>query len=118
MKLERTGNSNISTTEDENSSTEERNNTKFSTSNLIKYIIGSPRHLRKLTSNALHVLSTHDKPHIFLTLTCNSKWSEIDETVKRNQTALCGAEITNFVFHQRLQTLIDHFKKKCNNNIH
>jgi hypothetical protein len=64
MKLERIGHSGISTTEDENSDIEERSNTKFSTSNLIKCITGSPRHFRKLRSNALHVISTQDEPYI------------------------------------------------------
>ena len=69
-------------------------------------ITGSHRHLKKLSLNAMHIVSELDKPHIFLTLTCNSEWPEIKERIGKDQTAFDRPDITTMVFHQRLEALL------------
>ena len=48
---------------------------------------GSRRHLRMLASNALTIVSEMGRPTIFLTLTCNIHWPEIDDQLLEGQTA-------------------------------
>ena len=50
-------------------------------------ITGSPRHLKALAKNALHIVSELGKPHCFLTLTANPSWPEIEERLFPGQTA-------------------------------
>jgi hypothetical protein len=50
-------------------------------------VTGSPRHLKKLAMNALHIVSEFGKPHCFLTLTANPNWPEIQERLFPGQTA-------------------------------
>jgi hypothetical protein len=38
---------------------------------------GSQRHLSALAKNALVLVSEYGCPHVFLTLTCNPEWPEI-----------------------------------------
>ena len=40
---------------------------------------GSRRHLKKLSQNGLIVVSAKGPPHLFITLTCNTEWSEIED---------------------------------------
>jgi hypothetical protein len=50
-------------------------------------ITGSPRHLKALAKNALHIVSEKGKPHCFLTITANPNWPEIQERLFPGQTA-------------------------------
>ena len=50
-------------------------------------VTGSPRHLKALAKNALHIVSELGKPHCFLTLTANPNWPEIQERLFPGQTA-------------------------------
>jgi hypothetical protein len=50
-------------------------------------ITGSPRHLKALAKNALHIVSEKGKPHCFLTVTANPNWPEIQERLFPGQTA-------------------------------
>jgi hypothetical protein len=67
------------------SSREEMNDN--SKSYLNDSITGSPRHLRNLAKNALHIVSEFGKPHCFLTVTANPNWPEIQERLFPGQTA-------------------------------
>jgi len=48
---------------------------------------GSRRHLRMLATNALTIVSEMGRPTIFLTLTCNIHWTEIEDQLLDGQTA-------------------------------
>ena len=71
---------------------------------------GSNRHLRKLSLRGLHVVQKKGRPHIFLTLTCDSEWPEITEKLGKNQTAYSRPDITNMVFHERLEALLHNLR--------
>jgi len=57
----------------------------------------------------MHIVSELDKPHIFLTLTCNNEWSEIKERIGKDQVASDRPDITTMVFHQRLEAFLKRY---------
>jgi len=48
---------------------------------------GSRRHLRRLSSNALAIVSEYGRPSIFITLTCNSNWKNITDQLLDSQVS-------------------------------
>jgi len=46
---------------------------------------GSRRHLRRLSANALSIVSEYGRPSIFITLTCNAYWEEITDQLLETQ---------------------------------
>ena len=98
---------------------------------------GSRRHLRKLSTNGLIVVSQKGNPHLFITLTCNSEWPEIKDRLFYGQTAFDRPDVTTQVFRARLSAFkqnlragkyfrddtqlwstheIEYEKKACDNN--
>ena len=69
-------------------------------------IHGSPRHMAALAKNALTLVSEYGCPHVFLTLTCNPKWEEIQCQLLKGQSAYDRPDIVCVVFKSRL----DQFK--------
>lgn len=67
---------------------------------------GSRRHLKSLASNALNIVSEYGKPSLFITLTCNPYWPEIQEMLLPNQSAFDRPDIVCQVFKERLAALI------------
>ncbi len=55
---------------------------------------GSQYHLIALAKNALVLISEHSCPHVFLTLTCNPEWPEIQSQIINDQTVF---EHANFI---------------------
>jgi len=45
----------------------------------------SRRHLRKLSTNALCIVSEYGRPSLFITLTCNAYWNNITDQLLANQ---------------------------------
>ncbi len=72
---------------------------------------GSQRHLGALVMNALMLVSEYGYPHIFLTLTCNPEWPEIQSQLINGQTAFERPDVTVPVFKSRL----DKFKANIRN---
>ena len=71
---------------------------------------GSNRHLRNLSLKGLQVVQKKSRPHIFLTLTYDSEWPEITEKLGKNASAFSRPDITNMVFHERLEALLHNLK--------
>jgi len=46
---------------------------------------GSRRHLRRLSANALAIVSEYGRPSIFITLTCNANWKNITDQLLESQ---------------------------------
>ena len=46
--------------------------------------VNSPRYRHKLYQNAMAIAREYGKPDIFLTFTCNPKWPEIDNELRRD----------------------------------
>ena len=58
---------------------------------------GSPRHLAKLASDSLTIVSELGKPTVFITLTVNPQWPEIQQMLLPGQTAYEREDIVNQV---------------------
>jgi hypothetical protein len=72
---------------------------------------GSHRHLKKLAQEGLCVISEYGNPTLFITVTCNHKWPEIQERLLPGQTAFDRPDIVDQVFHQRLQAFLANIRK-------
>ncbi len=71
----------------------------------------SQRHLSALAKNALVLVSEYGCLHVFLTLTCNPEWLEIQSQLINGQTAFDCPDLTVSVFKSRL----DEFKTNIRN---
>jgi hypothetical protein len=71
---------------------------------------GSRRHLRSLASNALTIVSEYGKPSVFITLTCNPMWDEIQEMLLPGQTAFDRPELVCQVFKHRLSAVLHNIR--------
>ncbi len=72
---------------------------------------GSQRHLSALAKNDLVLVSEYGCLHVFLTLTCNPEWPEIQSQLINGQTAFDCPDVTVPVFKFRL----DKFKTNIRN---
>ncbi len=66
---------------------------------------GSPRHMTALAKNAMVLVSEFGCLHVFITLTCNSKWPEIVSQLLDGQTAFDCPDVTVAVFKSRLDQM-------------
>ena len=66
--------------------------------------------MQKLAKNALAIVSELGKPTLFLTVTCNQKWPEIDQRLLPGQSAFDRPDIVILVFHERLATLMSNLR--------
>jgi hypothetical protein len=72
---------------------------------------GSQHHLSALAKNALVLVSEYSSLHVFLTLTCNPEWPEIQSQLINGQTAFDCPDVTVPVLKSRL----DKFKPNIRN---
>jgi hypothetical protein len=72
---------------------------------------GSQCHLSVLAKNALVLVAEYSCLHVFLTLTCNPEWPEIQSLVTNGQTVFDCPEVTVPFFKSRL----DKFKTNIRN---
>lgn len=72
---------------------------------------GSVRHLRRKAREALCVVSEKGNPTLFITLTCNPKWKDIDDQLLEGQTAFDRPDIVCQVFHARLQSFLTNLRR-------
>jgi hypothetical protein len=78
---------------------------------------GGPRFFREKFYDAMAIVQHKGKPHIFLTVTANSKWPEVQESLLKNEagenveTNFDRPDLTVRVFQMRLTKLIEVIKK-------
>ena len=68
---------------------------------------GSPTHICQHYQDAMHLISKFGKPDLFITFTCNPKWSEIVGNLKSFETPSDRPDLVTRVFHQKLKSLLD-----------
>ena len=71
---------------------------------------GSSRHIKSLAHNVLCIVSEYDRPSVFITVTCNPTWPEIQEMLFSRQTAFDRPNITCKVFKARLSNLLHNIR--------
>ena len=76
--------------------------------------IGSPRNMHQLFLDAMALVGKLGKPDLFLTFTCNPKWSEIIENLLPGQTASDRPDLVNRVFNMKLESLM---KDVCKDDV-
>jgi len=74
-------------------------------------VLGSPRHLRRLRTDALELARRKGPPTWFITLTCNPYWPEIQQALAPGQTAADRPDIVVRVFHARLERMMKVLKE-------
>lgn len=70
--------------------------------------IGGPRDMRKRYLDAMSLVQRYGKPDLFLTMTCNPKWAEIKNELKRHEEAQNRPDLLARVFRSKFE----HLKKK------
>ena len=74
--------------------------------------VGSPKDMHNRYMDALAVVRELGKPSLFITMTCNPKWSEIVESLPYGSKAEDHPEIVARVFHIKLQELMEDLTKR------
>lgn len=67
---------------------------------------GGKRHLKQLACSALSVVSELGNPTLFITLTCNPNWPEIQDRLLQGQTAFDREDIVCQVFKLKLDLVL------------
>ena len=68
---------------------------------------GSQRNMYQKYQDAMTIVTKHGKPDIFLTMTANPKWPEIQENLLPHQNASNRPDIVSRVFNLKLKELLD-----------
>lgn len=74
--------------------------------------IGGPRDMRRRYLDALALVQRFGKPDLFITMTCNPEWKEIQEQLYPGQRAQDRPDLTARIFRGKLQDLKDQLFKK------
>ena len=68
---------------------------------------GSPRYMHEKTQDAMTYVRTYGRPDLFITFTCNTKWSEIQNELFPDQRAHHRHDLISRVFRLKLGKLMD-----------
>lgn len=68
---------------------------------------GSPRHMHEYAQDAMTYVRRYGCPDLFITFTCNTKWTEISQLLLPGQSASDRHDLTARVFKQKLIRLMD-----------
>lgn len=68
--------------------------------------VGGPRHMRSLYQDSIALSRKYGKPSLFLTMTGNPNWSEIQEALQYDETASDRPDIVARVFKLKLNELL------------
>lgn len=68
---------------------------------------GGVRYMKKKYHDAMALVRIYGKPDLFITFTCNPKWTEIDSNMARGLTFSDRADLVSRVFHAKLGALMN-----------
>ncbi|XP_049350419.1 uncharacterized protein LOC125815062 [Solanum verrucosum] len=74
--------------------------------------IGGPRDMRRRYMDAMALVQEYGRPDLFITMTCNPEWTEIQEQLCAGQVAQDRPDLVTRVFRAKLQDLKDQIFKK------
>ena len=75
-------------------------------------ITGSPRFYIEKFQDAMAIARKFGKPTLFITMTCNPEWPEIQDALYPGETAFDRPDITTRVFKLKNDMLLDYIEKK------
>ena len=73
-------------------------------------ITGSPRHLKKLASNAFSIVRSRGRPFMFVTLTFNKEWAEVKSAMAEHESVYDRPDITCRVFKHKLESMLERLR--------
>lgn len=68
---------------------------------------GSPRYMHGKTQDAMTYVRNYGRPNVFITFTCNARWSEIQNELLPGQTYFRRHDLIARVFRLKLVRLMD-----------
>ncbi|XP_048514946.1 uncharacterized protein LOC125501873 [Athalia rosae] len=68
---------------------------------------GSPRHMHEYAQDAITYVRNYGTPDLFITFTCNPKWTEIERELEPGQKPQDRHDIIAKVFQQKLKVMTD-----------
>jgi hypothetical protein len=68
--------------------------------------VGSQRYMAKCYQDSMAIVRAYGKPSLFITFTCNPKWSEITEALYPGQDCVDRPDICSRVFELKLKSLL------------
>lgn len=74
--------------------------------------IGSPRNMNQNYLDSMAIVQKFGKPSLFITMTCNPKWTEIVQNLEPGESAHFRPDLIVRVFHTKLKELISGIIKK------
>src|SRR5512138_351968 len=73
---------------------------------------GGERYMRKQYLDAMSIVREFGKPTLFMTMTCNPEWPEIQEALYEHQKADARPDLVSRVFHCKFQECMNDIVKK------
>ena len=73
--------------------------------------IGSPHYLLELYHDSMTIVRNYGKPDLFITMTCNPRWREIQENLLPGQQAADRPKLCARVFNLKKDALLNFIKK-------
>ena len=73
---------------------------------------GGPRQMHKLYQDGMAIVRVFGKPDLFITITCNPKWPEIQNALLLGQTAQDRPELISHVFNMKLKAIFNDILKE------
>ena len=70
---------------------------------------GGPRYMHERSQDAMTFVTTHGRPDLFITFTCNPTWTEITSLLENGQKSFHRPDIVARVFKQKLTTMMTLF---------
>ncbi len=70
--------------------------------------IGSERYMRQKMQDIISTSNVFGHPDIFLTLTCNPKWPEIENALLSDQRAYDRPDLCDRVFRMKMKKLMQY----------
>lgn len=75
--------------------------------------VGGPRYYRECYSDAMAIVRKYGKPDLFITFTCNPKWTEITSSLKPGMSPNDRPDLLVRVFRMKLRSLIRELSEKA-----
>ncbi len=73
--------------------------------------VGSERYMRQKMHDITAISNSIEHPDVFLTMTCNARWPEIEESILPGQPASDCPDLCNRVFRMKHKILMTHLKE-------
>ncbi|PIA49665.1 hypothetical protein AQUCO_01300438v1 [Aquilegia coerulea] len=74
--------------------------------------LGSPRHMYEIYQDSMAITRYNKHPDIFIAVTANPKWPEIQNELKPSQSALDRPDLVARVFELKRKAIMDEIEKK------